>query len=895
MKFLSKIIDELLSQKDDLSEVNIVLPGKRPIVFFRKLLAEKSYSGLMPNFLTIEDVIRKLGEKQLLDGISLWLFAYDVYQSLNLIPKDSFADFLKWFPTLQKDWDDILKFSENDKAVLQYMFDEERIKDWAQDLGEIEGEVPRKKFLNFWRNMNVFLPELKNRLLDRNWATSGMIHAEAKSKIEGFAQNTSDNFVFCGFNAFTPIETQLVKNLMQWDKAQCFFQADKYYFDDEKQEAGKFLRDQKLWKEFTDERVFCWIENDFVQPKNIKVYEVPGNITQTKVLPKLFTDFNQNDFSNTAIVLLDENLLPASLDVLQQVEKLNITMGFPLKNLSFSVALKQLFYLQKQLVKNKSSYYYKDVLPILEAFPKNEKDELIVTAFKSTIEEKNIVYISLKNLNELLSELSYYKLLQRAENSNEYLKQLIVFCEAIKWLDLDDVQYENVAHFEETFKLIQNQISGYQFEIDIETLEVLLNYYINSESIDFQGEPLQGLQIMGLLETRLLNFENTILISANEGKLPLGNSQNTYIPFDVRKHFGMHTFLENDSIYAYHFYRLLQDSKNIHLLYNALGSGVNTGEKSRFITQIEMESSHKIEHIIIENDNLPVQNIPIEIEKTPLVIEKLEEWKNRVSVSHLMSYLYNPIDFYFSKVLKTSESEDIEEELSVRNYGNLVHYTLQVIYENLIGIKLNFNILQNSINTIDEALEKAISQLKHQKEFYEKGINYIHKTIAKNVVERILQADLQLLKDGSSLEILAIERRFENVELYLDKDKKDKVLLYGFIDRIDRLNGTLRVIDYKTAKTKNLNVKINTDNEVDYFFNKERKQALQLCLYQYVVQHLPDYNEMFVETGIWSFAMANKGVQALHFTEGDLDMAMTSIKELILEILNPEIPFVENN
>lgn len=883
-----------MAQNKDLSDLNIVIPGKRPIVFFKKILAEKSYSGMLPNFITIEDVIQKLAGKQVFEGISLWLFAYEVYKSLSLIPKDSFADFLKWFPTLQKDWDDILKFSEDDEQVLQYMFDEERIKDWAQDLGEIEDEVPRKKFLNFWRNMQIFLPELKKQLLEKNWATSGMIHSEAKQKIGEFTQNTTENFVFCGFNAFTPVETLLVKNLMQWDRAQCFFQADKYYFDDEKQEAGKFLRDHKLWKEFTDGRPFRWIESDFEKSKNIKVYEVSGNITQTKVLPALFKDLEQTDFSNTAIVLLDENLLPASLDVLQQVDKLNITMGFPLKNLSFSVAIKQLFYLQKQLLKNKSSYYYKDILPILEAFPKNEQDENVINSFRSTIEEKNIVYISLKILDEILGSLSYFNLLKKAENAKDYLKLLIVFCQNTKWLNLDDVQYENVAHFEETFKLLQNQISGFKFEIDIETLEVLLNYYINSESIDFKGEPLQGLQIMGLLETRLLNFENLILLSTNEGKLPLGNTQNTYIPFDVRKHFGMHTFLENDSIYAYHFYRLLQDSQNVHLLYNALGSGVNTGEKSRFVTQIEMESNHHLEHIIIENENLPVLTTPIEIEKTPLVLENLEEWKSRVSASHLMSYLYNPIDFYFSKVLKTSESEDIEEELSIRNYGNLVHYTLQVIYENLIGIKLKINILEDLLRKIDEALEKAISQLKHQKEFYEKGVNYIHKAIAKNVVERILQTDLQLLKEGKSLEIIAIEKRFENVDFYLDLDKKDKVSLYGFIDRIDRVNGILRVIDYKTAKTKYLNVKINEDNEANYFFNKDRKQALQLCLYQYVVQNLPEYNEMFIETGIWSFAAANKGVQVLSFDEGDLDMAMISVRNLILEILNPEIPFVEN-
>ncbi|KMQ68466.1 hypothetical protein ACM39_08105 [Chryseobacterium sp. FH2] len=893
MKFLNKIIHELLAQNTDLSVFNIVLPGKRPIVFIRQILEENNYSGFLPSFFTIEELVDRIADKQPIQGISLWLFAFDVYKSLNLIPNDDFSDFLKWFPTLQKDWDDILKFSDSDQAVLQYMFDEERIKDWAQDLGEDEN-VPRKKFLNFWRNMNVFLPVLKQRLQEKNWATSGMIHETAKSRITDFAKNTAEQFVFCGFNAFTPVEEKLVRNLLQWDKAQCFFQADHYYFDDERQEAGKFLRNHKTWKEFTENRAFQWIEDDFNQPKNIKIYEVSGNITQTKILPEIFKEIENKTFSNTAVVLLDENLLPASLDVMYSVENLNITMGFPLKNLSFSNAVKQLFYLQKQLEKNKSSYYYRDIFPILEELPKSDEDEQIITDFKSNIEERNIVYISRKLLEEILGGLSYYKLLQKADSTSEYLELLIAFCKKIKWLDIDDIQYENVSHFENAFRIIKNQLSPYSFEIKMETLEILINQHINSESIDFQGEPLRGLQIMGLLETRLLNFENVIMLSVNEGKLPLGNSQNTYIPFDIRRFFDLHTFLENDSIYAYHFYRLIQDAKNVHLLFNALSSGVNTGEKSRFITQIEMESSHQIEHLIIENSSEPIITQPIEISKTNIVLDRLEKWKEKVSASHLTSYLYNPVDFYLSKILNTSETDEIEEELSVKNYGNLVHYSLQEIYEVLKGKVLKENDLKESIKAIDKYIEVAIEKLRHQPEFYEKGMNFIHKAIAKKVIESILNYDLELIKKGNKLEIIAIEKRFENVDFYLNETTKDKISFFGFIDRVDKLNGTIRIIDYKTAKIKNLVVKIDAENEAEYFHNSDRKQALQLCIYQYVIQSLPEFWGLPVETGIWSFAEARKGVVSLQFEKGNIDNAMESVKSLILEILNPDINFIED-
>lgn len=902
MKFLDKIVTELLVQNSDLSAFNIILPGKRPLVFIKRILEEKKYTGMLPNFFTIEDLIKDISEKQPVQGISLWLYSFEVYRKIQ--PSEDFANFLKWFPTILKDWDDILKFSDSDKAVLEYMFDDEQIKNWSENL-EVREDGSLRKFLNFWQKMNLFLPLLKQKLNEKNWATSGMIHESAKNKIENYGQKTEGKFVFCGFNAFTPVEEKLVRNLMQWDKAQCFFQADEYYIKDERQEAGKFLRIIKTWKEFNEIRNFNWIENDFAQPKKIKVYEVSGNITQAKVLPEIFEEFNDENLSKTAVVLLDENLLPTCLDAMSSVEHLNITMGFPLKNLGFSNAMKQLFYLQKQLEKKDSSYYYNDVLSVLEELPNEEIDQQIIIAFKTKIEERNIVYISKKQFKEFLSDLSYFNLFEKPTSVNLFIDELISFCYQLKFRALDDILYENISHFEKSFKIIKNQLSPYSFEIKMETLEVLINQLVNSETIDFKGEPLQGLQVMGLLETRLLNFENIILLSTNEGKLPLGNSQNTYLPFDVRQHFHLHTFLENDSIYAYHFYRLLQDSNNIHLLFNALSSGVNTGEKSRFITQIEIEDMHHhIEHIIIENSSEPINKEVIQIKKTPSVLQKLEEWKSRVSPSHLTSFIYNPIDFYLTKILGTKETNEIEEELSQRSYGNLVHYALQIIYEKYIGKIVSTNDLEFSNQQLTEVLNQAIIKLNHQVDFYEKGMNYIHKSIAERVVRTVLEVDKKLITDGNTLEIICVEGNFENIDYYLNDNQSDKVSFYGFIDRIDRLNGKLRIIDYKTAKTKNLLIKeAKKTEEVEkleqLFFRDDFKQAMQLCVYAYAVLNENKYPDNFIECGIWSFAEANKGVQNLQIygdeeiSNHSLENPMKWIKNVILEILNPESDFVE--
>lgn len=893
MKFLSKIISELLSETSDLSQTVVVLPGKRPVVFLKQILKEQKYEGFLPEFFTVDELIKKISGKQHIQGISLWLFGYDVYK--KIYPEETLENFLKWFPTLLKDWDDMLKFSEEDKAVLEYMFDDERIKNWGETLGD--GDNVRKRNLNFWKKMNVFLPKLKENLQAKGWATDGMIHEMVREKISDFAEETETKFVFCGFNALTPLEEKLIRELLQKGKAECFFQADEYYIKDLKQEAGKFLRKHMHWKEFNENRKYQWIENSFCEEKNIKVYEVAGNVAQTKILPEILQEIPKENYSKTAVVLLDENLLLPSLDVVSFVDNLNITMGFPIKNLGFSGAVKKLFYLQKQLEKNDKSYYYMDVFSVLEEFPKNEEDGKIIGRFTEKIEDENIVYISKKMMQEHLGELSYFQLFEK-RTAAELLEDLSNFCYQLKFREIDDILYENVSLFETTFKILKNHMKDYDFEISIDALEVLMNQLVNSENLDFQGEPLEGLQFMGLLETRLLDFENIILLSVNEGKLPLGNTQNTYLPFDVRRNFGLNTFLENDSIYAYHFYRLLQNSKNIYLLYNALGSGVNTGEKSRFITQMEMESPHKIEHIVIENTSEPILQEPIVIEKTEKVLEKLNEWKSRISASHLISYLYNPIDFYLNNILKAKETEEIEEELSQRNYGNLVHYALDWLYQKKEGKVLKESDIEDLKPKIDEAINAAIIKLKHQPELYERGMNYIHKSMAAKVVEHILDYDLGLIKAGNSLEIISLEEEI-NAEFSLDENG-EKINFVGYIDRIDRLNGVLRVIDFKTAKAKNLSMKPKEEKLEDFISSADSKQALQLSIYAYMVLHNKGFAVNQLQCGIWSFAEIGKGVQTLKIYDNEnidnenVSICMNSIKNIILEILNPEIPFKEN-
>ncbi|XJR85938.1 PD-(D/E)XK nuclease family protein [Elizabethkingia anophelis] len=898
--FLNKIVDSLLQQDKPLHAYTFILPGKRPAVFIKKILAEKQYEGILPKFQTIDELITEISGLQQISGIPLWLFAYKVYRKIDA--KEDIQSFLKWFPTLLKDWDDMLKFSKSDTPVLEFMLSDERIKNWGELLGE---DKPHRRNLNFWQKMNSFLPLLKKELLQENLATPGIIHEKVKETVSHFAETTKLQLVFCGFNAFTPVEEKLVRNLLQWDKALCFFQADEYYIKDRRQEAGKFLREHQHWKEFNEYRPFNWIENHFSENKNIQVFEVSGNIAQTKLLPHILDDLRKRnpELSNTAVVLLDENLLPPTLESLQHlVKSLNITMGFPLKNLSFSVAMKKLFYLQKQLDKNSSSYYYADLVPLLEELPYKKEDEPIIKGFLEQLEERNLVYISKKLFHELLGGISYINLLTKPDDPKVYLDTLIDFCVSCKFEKINDIDYENISSFEKAFISLKNQLQQYDFLVDIITLEVLVNQLVSTETIDFEGEPLSGLQLMGLLETRLLNFENVIMLSINEGKLPLGRTQNTYLPFDVRRNFGMNTFLENDSIYAYHFYRLIQEAKNVYMLFNGLTSGVNIGEKSRFITQIEMESLHRIQNYVVDSSSEPVNQEPIRIRKTPLVLEKLELWKQKVSPSHLNAYLYNPLDFYLNQILNTRLPDELEEEISVRNFGNLVHYTLDYLYQSLLNRKLTITDLKQAQNKVEEALDYIIvEKLKHSPDYYKRGMNYIHKSVAKRTLQNIIQKDLDDVEQGNSLEILALEHNI-HADFYLDDQQQDKISFNGFADRIDRFNGTLRIIDYKSAKAGDLNIKSNPKKDEDtQLFDKKYKQEVQLSIYAHCALTSGAFSDQEVQCGIWSFVAPDEGHKMLnisgdsYISKSDLELPMKSVKSIILDILNPEKDFVEED
>jgi hypothetical protein len=487
-----------------------------------------------------------------------------------------------------------------------------------------------------------------------------------------------------------------------------------------------------------------------------------------------------------------------------------------------------------------------------------------------------------------------YFIFREYGNPLKLIQKLHEFCTHKFW-ELDDNQpvlKENYLKFKNLFLTLKTQLSQ---SVSIDSFSLLHTFYqhiITNEKIDFIGEPLEGLQLMGVLETRLLNFKNIIMTGVNEGILPAGKTDNSFIPFDVKKNYGINTFLENDAIYAYHFYRLLQHAKNITLLYNNFTEGLNSGEKSRFIRQLEFESNHNIKEVVASYTGNLEQSKEFSIQKTPALLQSIFQWLKRpVSPTHLTRYHYNPVSFYMQKILQLEEQQEIEEEISPLSYGNLIHHTLESLYSPLKGNILTENDLKTALNNYSNNLNHYIEK-ELNPNLFEKGQNYLQKLLAEKTVEKIILRDLTDIKNGNVIFLKDIEKKLTST---IDIPEVGNVELKGFVDRWDVFNGQDRIIDYKTSSVSSLKFKIEKLENIQK--DKNYKFFIQLVFYAYMI--LNEKLTESVQVGIWSFKKPFRGPEVLQIdsldvlTESQTKVLFNEVIKLIQEIANLDIPFTE--
>lgn len=864
--FLKKIADRLLQKfPDSMENVSIVLPSKRAIVFFKYYLSKKIEKPIfLPEFFSIEEFTEKLSGLQVLDNISLQFRLYQTYLKYPPKKKDTFDDFLKWSNVLLHDFNEIDRNLVDAQEIYTNLRDVKELEDWSvedwsfsnQTLTDIQTD-----YLSFFEGMLDWYYDFRKSLLDDNLAFQGMAYKQSAENIK-LSEIKWDKIWFVGLNALTKSEQKIIDYLKQENVARVFWDADKFYYNNPLHEAGSFLREQReRWSEID----FKGVGEYFNQPKeSFNIIACPKNISQAKVAAQIIKDLPEEDLedSNTALVLADENLLyPILHNLPSEVKQLNVTMGTPLKNTVLFAFIEAVFKMQIHAIKYKRNlFHYKDVLAVVEhpyfAKISNEKE---ILRFRRFIVKRNIVFISKENIKDAFSSDFVNQLFAIWINIEDALGILVSFVEKLKEPlvgKLGTIESEVLTTFYRSITILQKLVKDNNFDLEFNTLQVIMQQLVAKETIPFRGEPLKGVQLMGILESRTLDFKNVIMLSVNEGKLPKGKSINSFIPYDIKKYFKLPTYTESDAVFSYHFYRLLQRSKNISLIYNSETDEFGSGEKSRFITQLLSEYDGKIKEYIYKGENLEVQD------STQIVIEnrglenEIKLWANKgVSPSALNKYNNCSLQFYFHYLAKIRTDDKIDEYVDASIIGTAIHDALDVNYP--LGV-LTEKHIDGKKDAIINDIEKAFVEFLSNQGMKE-GKNYLSLKIAKKLTYDFLKVEKQLIQDANKVnqEIRVISK--EEVLYHQLTVDGIEFKLSGKADRVDFEGDTLRIIDYKTGNVDENEV---TFTELDELVeNPKKSKAFQLMMYAYMYLKMnPNYIGLDVIAGNFSFKNLKPGL-----------------------------------
>lgn len=908
--FISETLDSILKTTKSFENVVFILPSQRAKVFLKQTLKDKISVGFLPEALNIEQFVQQVSGIEKADSIQLLFHFYTIYKNLEKEP-DSFDTFSSWAFTVLQDFNEIDQHLVDTKEIFVYIRDIERLKKWSVTGTFTETEFMKDHY-SFLEKLNNFYPPLYQFLLEKKIGYQGLMYREACSNIDGYIEkNAYKKFFFIGFNALNKAEEFLFQKVLESNNSEIYWDLDVLFFNSNHQ-AGTFIRKYKKEWKYYEKNPLKTLSNSFSSPKNIQIIGASKNTTQIKYAGEILENFT--DFKNTALILADETLLPITLNSLpKNINAINITMGYPLKDIpttSLLFSIFQLFVSQEKLQKTiVNEFYHKDVVRFLkhQSVYKllSDKNSALVDNFTEEIGKENLIFISKAQIESILIDTtaSVKSGISAIFNSyttiNEFLDRILNLIALLKE-DVTTLEKEYLFRFYTAFTQLKTLQTEYEYFTDLKTLSLFFKQLISSETLSFQGEPLRGLQLMGMLETRVLDFENIILTSTNEGILPASSQQNSFIPFDVKIEFGLPTFKEKDAIFSYHFFRLLQRAKNIFILYNTEHDVFGSGEKSRFVTQLEMMR----DDIIYKNISpkvIPSKTALKEIPKSEVTFERLKELAEKgISPSALTNYLYNPISFYKQKILKIKEFDDVEETVAFNTLGTVVHEALDELYTPFVGRFLS----EENVSKMEKEASNLVK--KHFKIQFKNGDistgkNRLIFEVANRFVSNFLSKEIALLKDKKNkLKIIATE---ENLSAEITIKGIDfPVKLHGQVDRVDELNGVLRIIDYKTGMVSSANLRVP---EFENLRDEKHLKAIQVLLYAYLFTKSKNYNfTQPLEAGIYSFKNLNSGFLPIDFalprkkpetniTAEKLEEFITELKIYIKEIYNPEIDFIE--
>ena len=854
--FLEQVADYLHRvYGDELHRFCIVFPNVRAGLFFKKYLAQLSDKPVWaPAFRSIESLFEEISGLTQADDLTL---IFDLFKTFKQHRQsdETFDHFYFWGEMLLADFDDIDKQLVNAKdlfsnvsdlkeidLLFDYLTEEQKnaIMVFWQDFNDGDSGALKVEFAVIWQLLYPIYESFKKRLKEKSLGYEGMIQREAAHILSDglpVACHPSpvayEKYVFIGFNALTNCEKYFFESLQKQKRAIFFWDYDDYYFDNLWHEAGVFIRENV--KRFPSEWKID--SNNLLNPnKNIEIIAVPSETGQAKLAGQLLEAVTSDERQVTrnpslvTIVLPDEHLLlPALSSLPDAIDEINVTMGYPFSCSPAYNLFERLASLQQhiRMYSDAPRFNHNDVCMLLQQPCMQEIIPDEANIIIKYIIEHNRIYVAQTEIsdNELLREIFI-----KCNNAREFSQYLLSIISKIKdarpYISNDLNSQFSILNSQ--FSIIHDVLAADDIEMDVNTFCRLLRKHFATLKIPFKGEPLKGIQIMGMLETRALDFDNVIILSMNEGVFPKGSQKQSFIPYNLRKGFGLTTSERNDAISAYHFYRLIQRAADVRLLYNSTSTDLNSGEMSRYLSQLIYEPVFKVKQQNISfrvNIDSP---LPIVKERTDDVKQILDKYLSSgddakwLSPSALNSYLDCRLRFYFRYIDGLKEKEEVADEIDYSVFGNLLHKTMELVYNPYIGTTVTKSILtqlqknrQGIKNNLYKAFAKEYFHVEHVDDDDITGRNIIIREVLMKYIIRILELD----KNFAPFDLISLEKCLDVSIPIHDSDGRRvtsdeqpvtrhpspvtrHLNMRGYIDRLDFSNNSLRIIDYKTGNAK---------------------------------------------------------------------------------------------
>ncbi|MCD7926787.1 MAG: PD-(D/E)XK nuclease family protein [Bacteroides sp.] len=835
--FLKLVAADLYKRTNgNLAHTAVVFPNKRAGLFFNEYLAKEAGSPIWsPAYLSISELFRSLSHWEVGDPVKLVCELYKIFRR-ETQSKETLDDFYFWGEMLINDFDDADKNQVDTEKLFTNLQDlrnimddytfidteqEEAIQQFFQNFSIERRTALKERFISMWDVLGKIYKGFHEALSAQNIAYEGMLYRDVIEHLDA-EQLPYENYVFVGFNVLNKVEHTLFSKLQDAGKAIFYWDYDAFYMDSH--EAGEFIR--RNLRDFPSP-LPAELFNTLSQPKEIHYIASSTENAQARYLPEWIRKNLTEQEKETSIVLCNEALLQPVLHSLpEEVKHVNITMGFPLSQTPVYSVLTTLLELHIHGYNfNSGRYTFQSVITLLKhpytrqltsnaellekELTKNNrfyplpgelgKDEFLTHLFTPLSGNLNLC-IRLSEALQQVAGIYQSATATEDEDGNEDTKDAF-----------NQLYRESLFKAYTTVNRFRTLIEEGELQVQPETLRRLLVKVLSGTNIPFHGEPAIGMQVMGVLETRNLDFRHLVLLSVNEGQLPKSGGDSSFIPYNLRKAFGMTTIEHKIAVYAYYFYRLLQRAEKVTLLYNTSSDGLNRGEWSRFMLQFLIEWPHPIIREYLEAGQSPQGTAPIIVEKTPDVMRKMQNTFDlrancnaKFSPSALNYYLDCPLKFYYRYVAKLSAPNEVSAEIDSATFGSIFHLAAEHIYKDLTthGKVIDKGdletLLRNEVKLqdyVDSAFKELFFNVPQDEKPEYNGIQLINSAVIVRYLKQLLQNDLRY----APFTFVASEEEVEEPINIQTPKGIIKSRIGGIIDRMDSKDGTLRIVDYKTG------------------------------------------------------------------------------------------------